>query len=325
MLTNLLVAVGLMGGLSLTFSTLISRITKDSKRATIKLSMITTKNKLLMGLMSDKTWSESMSHPANAAAGNCFKNPYELCASNMSFQLFAPNNRALTAQANLNPGFTHNGQKCTGFDSVDGNRDCPIGINLRLERTCGTPCSSPILKVKMDFEYNHPNKTYRFNMLRLRSEFLKPVSSLNVIAEGQVISGTACITSIPFANVLFCQGEVVRLINLDKEGYLMLTGGASVHLQPTGVADPNITEKSFKLTIEVDDIEVAKDKVTSDNATAKGTEFKATRMASGSWTQKVGPGIVKLKARYTAWIVWQNAQPVFPEQVALNLSYLIYK
>lgn len=326
MLMSLLIAVGLMGGMSITFSSLMSGITKESKRASIKLSMITTKNTLLTGLMSDKIWSESMSNPANMAAGNCFQNPLSPCANNMIFQLFDTNNRALTANANLNPGFTHDGRKCTGFDSINGNRMCPIGVNLRLEKICATPCLAPILKVSMDFSYKHPNKKYTFNMNRLSTHFMRSGSSSNIMAEEKILNSGPCLTSIPFGNVMFCQGEIVRTINLDREAYLMLSSSVEVEFQPAGPAESmNLNEKSLELFIEINDVRVASDKTVSDTQQGIGSEDLAQRSSSTSWIQKVGPGTVKLKSSYNGWIVWKNTAPPFPRKAMFNLSYLIYK
>lgn len=326
MLINLLVAVGLMGGLSLGLTSLVSRITKESKKASIKLSMITTKNTLLSGIMSDKVWTATMSHSVNTAAGNCFQNPLGSCAADMKFQLFDSNNRALTASANLNPGFTHNGRKCTGFDSVNGNSACPIGVNLILEKVCATPCYSPILNVQIAFEYKHPNQTYLFNMNRLSTQIMRSGASSNILSQALIESSTPCITSIYNGSVLFCQGEITRTINLDREAYLVLSSSVEVEFQPLGGAQSiNINVKSLKLTIEVNDIEVAADKVTSTPHLAGINEFRAQRSVAGSWTQKVGPGLVKLKTRYNAWIGWINTQPEFAKQNFFHLSYYIYK
>ena len=103
-----------------------------------------------------KAWQQTVANAANTPYLACLRNSTTDCAGQGgAFLLYnSVGNLVYDATAGTN-GFMSNGQACTGFDSVNGNNNCPFHLQLTWTPECpasGT-CYSPVATVKGHFVF----------------------------------------------------------------------------------------------------------------------------------------------------------------------------
>lgn len=324
MLLQVIIIFGLVAGVMTTFNHQYQNMTKGSETAQIKSILINNQKYLLSAMEIDKAWEKTIALNQNDSAFDCIKNPALACSGNGQFQFIDAAGTPLTGMANQNPGFTYSGEICVGFDSVNGNKDCPIGVTLSFEKICSAGCSDPIMKVFIEYEHKLPSKALIINTAQFKKEFIRSPYGQNVLAHREIYNTDPGVnTPGPFTN-----NEVSETFSIEEDGIMIITASTKIVMQPNGTVDAeNITILNSALTLEVDGVPVAISKSTTITNSEAGVGNNSECSRYVSWTQKVSKGSINLSLKVAGWIgLADPTLPItYPEVIFTNLAYTVLK
>lgn len=127
----------------------------------ISIGIEIARTSLINNIQSDLAWSATVKDPANTSLA-CLKNSttcFGGTAASGAFTLKDAANQVAYDGLNVNAGFTIQGTRCTTYDPVNGNPQCPIRFNLSWEALCtSAPCLNPPVKVVGTVEVKFTNK-----------------------------------------------------------------------------------------------------------------------------------------------------------------------
>lgn len=315
----------MLSTLALQLPSLFESFSKSTKKVEVKLGILAIKNQVSTYLETDSIWEATFNHPLNNTAFDCIKNPANACNSNSSFQIFNPSGVALTEAIDNKPGFNDGGDTCAGFDLVNGNKDCPVGIALSFEKVCGTPCKRPSMKITVNYQYSGV-KGITLNARNLSTKIFKLFKASNVIAHDDIRDISAGNLYIHPSGVRQTEKIIQRTIVLDEEAVIVVAGSGGARLLQTGPPTAiNIRSKNNQIVLEINGQVVASNRTASLARYPNAGSRQSQRYLTSGWTQKVGPGNVTIRLRYTAWCTWETMPLIIPSMQFLHLAYTVVR
>lgn len=331
MLLQVFLILSLVAGAVTSFNYQFKSIGRVSKRAQIKSAIMSNKKYLISAMKSDDLWVKTIAFSGNGSAFNCIKNPVVACNSNNKFQLIDAAGTPLTAAVNQDPGFTYSGEVCVGFDGINGNKDCPIGVTLTFERVCSANCNNPLMKVFIEFEHKMPTYNLSFNMEKFNTEFIRSPFSQNIVAYDAIYSTDPGFDIQPggVGTTTFRKYDISETFNIEEGGVIVITGSSEILMQPNGAFEAEkISTHSSQLVLIINGIEVAASKSTTITNSLPGVGHKSKRSRYVTWSQKVSKGPITLELKMVGWSSFLDATDpatVSPKINFTNLAYTVFK
>ena len=181
---EILIAFGLVGILTAVMTTLFTNIQKQQRQANIVASVTSMRDTIAKMLNDGRAWRNTIADPTNVNTtclltrdGTCphitaplpvsQTSAYYDAAPFLELPILRDASSPHTAVPALLPyintsvataGFTNSGTPCNTFDMANGNDQCPIRWEIRMQYTCPAPavtCTDPTVRV-VAFMYYRP-------------------------------------------------------------------------------------------------------------------------------------------------------------------------
>lgn len=329
MLLQVVMVFALLAGVLASFNHQYQNIGYSAKRAQIKSALISNKKFLLSAMQLEYIWEKTIAFNQNSSAFNCINNPASACSSNSEFQLIDAAGNPMTERVNQNPGLTYSGEMCVGFDRINGNNDCPIGLTLSFERICSASCSDPLMKIFIEFEHKVPLDKMPLNMSQFKAEFVRSPYSNNVLAHKAIYSADPGYNfQLPGLPTHFTNKDISETFTIEEDGVLTVTVSSKIQMQPNG---PGETDKihihNSALMLNINGTMVAQSKSTTITNSELGVGSDAECSRYVSWIQNVSKGTISLDLKMAGWIevVDPSFTVAYPKVIFTNLAYTVLK
>lgn len=192
-LLEVIVSTAIASVVMLGSSTLMLQLNKSEKDQEKSFYLLSLRQELQNKIVSNNGWSSiAVLNPEV----NCIQNPTSCTNINILKPLKIPL-RNVTLDSTLdNLGMGPSGEICNSFDPVNGDNNCPYGININWMTVCqSNPCKNPQPKVVITFQEKAANgvlkKLDSFNLIIYKDPKLE---SLNEVCQsmGGVLVGNVC-------------------------------------------------------------------------------------------------------------------------------------